>query len=97
MASTERLSDSTRRVGCDHQLSEAEHAVFRGQGEPRRAEPARVLISSAAASRLRVAEVHAADPSRHGQREGAAGAVRLHTDAQRPRRDHELPHGEAAD
>ena len=96
MAATERLPDSARRGGCDRELSEAEHAVLRGEGEPRRAEQARVLLSPAAAGGLRVAEVHASYPSRHGQREGIAGAVRLRPDAQRPRRNDELPHREAA-
>ena len=54
-------------------------------------------VPAPAPGRLRVAEVHAADPPRHGQRQRTAGALRLRADAQGPRRDHELPHGEAAD
>ena len=80
----------------DRQLPETEHAVLRREGEPRRAGEARVLVSASAAGRLRVAEVHAADPPRHGERERRAGAVRLRADAQRPRRDDELPHRQAA-
>ena len=47
-----------------------------------------VHLSAAAAGRLRVAEVHAADPARHGERGRPAGAVRLRAHAQGPGRDH---------
>ena len=43
-----------------------------------------------AASRVRIAEVHAADSPRDGERRRRAGAVRLRADAQGPRRDDEL-------
>ena len=56
----------------------------------------RLRLPAAAAGRLRVAEVHAADPARHRERRRAAGAVRLRAHAEGPRRDHELPHREAA-
>ena len=61
-----------------------------------RAGQARLQLPAAAAGRLRVAEVHAADPPRHGERRRPAGAVRLRADPQGPRRDHQLPHRAAA-
>ena len=68
LAAGERLSDSGRRLGGARQLPETEHAVLRREGEPDGAGEARVLVPAAAAGRLRIAEVHAADPARHGQR-----------------------------
>ena len=49
----------------------------------KRAGEARLRIPAADAGRLRVAEVHAADPARHGERRRAAGAVRLRAHAER--------------
>ena len=62
-------------------------------------EQAKLGYSDAAADsgRVRVAEIHAADSARDGQRRRAAGAVRLRADAEGARRSDELPHREAAD
>ena len=76
--------------------SGAEHAVLRRQGEPGGAGQARVQLPAPHPDRLRVAEVHAADPPRHGERRRPAGAVRLRADPQGARRDHQLPHRAAA-
>ena len=50
------------------QLHQAGDEVLRRQGEPRRAVEARLHLPAAAPDGLRVAEVHAPDPARHGQR-----------------------------
>ncbi len=46
--------------------------------------------------RVRLAQVHAADPAGHRERGRAAGALRLRADAPRPRGDHELSDSAAA-
>ena len=97
LAARERLPHSATARRRARQLHQAEHAVLRREGEPQRAGEARLLLPAPDPGRLRVAEVHAADPPRHGERQRAAGAVRLRADAQGPGRDHELPHREAAD
>jgi hypothetical protein len=53
-------------------------------------------VNLAAAGGIRVAEVHASDPARDGQRSRTAGAVHLRADTRRPGRDDELPYREGA-
>src|SRR5262249_53072632 len=76
---------------------QTEHEVLRGESEPEGAVEARVLDAAADSGCLRVAEVHAADPSRHGQRRWSAGALRLRPDAKGTGGDDELSYREAAD
>ncbi len=57
---------------------------------------ARQRLPAAAAGALRDAEIHAADPARHRERERAAGPDHLCAQPQRPRRDRELSHRQAA-
>ena len=98
VAARERLPDSRRaHRSARPATSEQNMQVLRRQGEPDGTGEAGFSVPAAAAGGLRVAEVHAADPARHGERRRPAGTVRLRADAQRPRRDDELPHGEAAD
>ena len=96
LAARERLPDSSRRVRGAVELSETEHAVLRREGQPDGTGQARLLVPAPAAGGVRVAEVHAADPARHGERERTAGAVRLRADAQGSRRNDELSHDAAA-
>ena len=52
-------------------LCPAGHEVLRRQGEPEGAKGDRPPLSATPPVRVRVAEVHAADPSRHGERKGS--------------------------
>ena len=97
VAARERLPHPGRRHRGARQLHPPEHALLRRQGEPGRAGQARRGHAQADPGGLRVAEVHAADPPRHGERRRGPGAVRLHPHPQGPGREHQLPHGQAAD
>src|SRR5207247_3260310 len=84
-----------RRFRGAWQLYQAKHALLRRAREPHGTGEGRLQLPAAAAGRLRIAEVHAADPPRDGECQRSAGIVRLHADAQGPRRGNELPDGEA--
>ncbi len=95
LAPRERLPHPGGGDRGPRQLHQAEHEVLRRQGEPEGAGEARLHLPAPAPDGLRVAQVHAADPAGHGERRRPAGAVRLRAHPQGPRRDDELPDGEA--
>ena len=86
-----------RRVERTRQLHQARYAVLRRAGQSRGAVQARLLLLATTPGRLRVAEIHVADPPRHGQRRRPAGPVRVRPDPQGTHRDDELSDREAAD
>ena len=77
VAARERLQDPAGRIGGAVELPEAEHALLRREGQSDGAGQARLLVPAPAAGGVRIAEIHAADPSRHGERGRRAGTVRL--------------------
>ena len=78
------------------QLHQAEPEVLRREGQSTGADEAGLLHAAADSGRGPVAEIHAADSARHGQRRRTAGAVHLRAHIERTRRSDELPDGEAA-
>src|SRR6516162_4345212 len=77
-------------------LSSAEPAFLSRQGEPRAAEPDRLHVSAADPDRVRVVQIHAADPARHGERRRSTRADHSRSQPARPHRNNELPHGSGA-
>ena len=88
------LSHPRRRLARAQRVHQAGHEVLRRQGEPEGTAEARVPAPASDPDRLRVAQVHAADPPRDGERQRAAGALRLRAHPAGPRRGDQLPHGE---
>jgi Na+-translocating ferredoxin:NAD+ oxidoreductase RnfD subunit len=58
---------------------------------------ARVLVPASHSGRIRIPEVHAADPTGHVERRRPSGSLPVHADAQGARRDDELQDRQAAD
>ena len=73
-------------------LHQAEHEVLRRPREPQGAGQDRQPVSAPDPGELRDAQVHAADPPRHGERRRPAGHDHADADREGPRRDHQLPH-----
>ena len=96
LAARERLPHPAWRLGGAGQLHPPADALLRRAREPEGAGAAGLHLPAAAADRVRVAEVHAAHPPGHRERERPAGAVRVRDHAGGPRRGHELPHGPPA-
>src|SRR6476469_2596497 len=91
MAQRKRLPAAQGRIGGARQLHQTKNAFLRGQGKYQRAIETRLQLFAADSSRLRVAEVHAATPSRNFERRRLPGAVYLHAYAKRPGRADQLP------
>ena len=84
-------------AGTCWQLHRAEPEILRRESQSEGAGEARLHRASADPGRVRIAEVHVANPSRHGKRGRPAGAVRLRADTEGAGRSDELSDGEAAE
>ncbi len=96
VAARERLSHPQGCRQCAASLHPPADEVLRGEGQSRGAGADGRVVPAAAAVRVRVGPLHAARSTRHAECARPAGPRAVRPHRQRPRRDHQLPDGQAA-